>query len=86
MFEIRSAGHDSSIISVNLVNEGVRTSLLFGSNADQTEVWIDKEHISCTPTEHTPAIRIRNGTVIESGCIGKFKNYFESDTECHHVS
>lgn len=72
IFEIRNGGNDSSMISVNLINAGVSTSLLFGYNADQTEVWIDKEHTSCTPTEHAPAIRIRNGAVIESGCIGKF--------------
>ena len=63
-------------ISVNLINAGVTTTLLFGSSGTDTEFALDPDSLLCrSPWENAPAIRIQNGTVIQSACIGISKIY-----------
>ena len=71
IIELRNGGTNGVRISLKLVNNG--TQLLFGKNADLTSVVIDGNNEQCSEKkEITSAIRIRDGRIIESACVGTF--------------
>ena len=71
IIELRNGGTNGVRISVKLVNNG--TQLFFGKNADLTSVVIDGNNKQCSEqNEITSAIRIRDGRIIESSCVGMF--------------
>ena len=71
IIELRNGGTNGVRISVKLVNNG--TQLLFGKNADLTSVVIDGNNEQCSEkNEITSAIRIHDGRIIESACVGTF--------------
>ena len=73
VFELRHDGGNSSLeISVNLINKGESTSLYFGKNANLTSITVAEHNKTCLEDlAVTDVIRIQNGTIIESGCVGK---------------
>ena len=71
--ELQNGGIDGVRISLNEINNGRSTQLLFGQNADLTSVVIDGNNKKCSEqNEITPAIKINDGKIIESECIGSF--------------
>ena len=73
IIELRNGGKDGGRISVKLINNGISTQLLFGQNADLTSVFIDGNNNKCRKKkEITPAIKIHDGKIIESECLGSF--------------
>ena len=71
IIELRNGGTNGVRISVKLVNNG--TQLLFGKNADLTSVVIDGNNKQCSKkNEVTSAIRIHDGRIIDSACVGLF--------------
>lgn len=72
IFELRHAGGgDGVTIHVNLINKGIATKLFFGSNANLDWFWIDENNLRCEKhVEVAHSIKIKNGTLIESECIG----------------
>ena len=66
-------------IHVDLINEGVTTRLLFGSNAEVDYISLDSTYntgaygengLYCLTTrEATDVLKIQNGKIIESECI-----------------
>ena len=71
IIEVRNGGTNGVRISVKLVNNG--TQLLFGKNADLTSVVIDGNNKQCSEeNEVTSAIRIHDGRIIDSACVGLF--------------
>ena len=76
VIELRNGGKNGVRISVKLINNGIATQLFFGRNADLTSVIIDGNNNVCSDQkEITSAIRIHDGRIIESKCIGSF-TYF----------
>jgi len=78
IIELRSTGKDGREISINLIDEGVTKQLLFGLNADKPWIYIDGNQIQCTSDgredeESTNVLKIQNGIIIESACIGPFQ-------------
>ena len=72
IFEIRNGGNDAVSLAINLINRGVSTSLKFGLNGDLTMIAIDGSPVYCREdAEAANAIRIQNGNVIDSECIGE---------------
>ena len=73
VFELRHGGGKNSMeISVNLINQGELTKLYFGENANLTSIAVAGSNLACQVNkEATDVIRIQNGTVIESECVGK---------------
>ena len=84
IFEIRHAsGNDGASIHVSIVDEGTRTDLLFGPNADldsitmdSSWVWAAVAHIPgrdgnyCLEgSEAASFIKFQNGAIIESECV-----------------
>ena len=50
--------------------KGIVTQLLFGSNGNLDWVRMDSDHLECSTTKETTiAIKIKNGSVIQSNCI-----------------
>ena len=73
IFEIRNGGYDAVLLIINIINRGVSTSLKFGLNGDLTKIAIDRDPLYCNEDgEAASAIRIQNGNIIESECIGEF--------------
>ena len=72
VFELRHrGGGDGVTIHVNVINKGIATKLLFGSNANLDWFWIDENNLRCEKhVEAAHAIKIKNGALIESECIG----------------
>ena len=69
IIELRNGGTNGVRISLKLVNNG--TQLFFGKNADLTSVVIDGNNKQCSEkNEITSAIRVRDGRIIESTCVG----------------
>ena len=76
IIELRSTGNNGREISINLIDGGVTTQLLFGSNADEPWIYIDGNLIQCTSDgpedeESTNVLKIQNGIIIQSACIGR---------------
>ena len=73
VFELRhSGGNDGVTIHVNLINKGEVNQLLFGSNANLDWFFIDENLANCHENVETaPAIKIKDGSIIKSECIGK---------------
>lgn len=73
VFELKyGSGNNSMEISVNLINRGVSKKLHFGKNANLDSTVIDENNLSCREDQEiTNVIRIQNGTIIESECVGK---------------
>ena len=73
IFELRhSGGTDGVTIHVNLIDKGTVKQLFFGSNADLDWFWIDGDDFKCQAhVETSHSLRIKNGTIIESECVGK---------------
>ena len=80
IIELRhNGGNDGTTIHVDLIDQGVSTRLLFGSNADIDWIRLDSDFSDpqfqydgwfCTATrEGAYAIKIQNGIIIESECI-----------------
>ena len=79
IIELRSGGNNGVRISVSLINNGITSQLFFGKNADLTSVWIDGNRNRCSEQkELTSSIRIQNGNIIGSQCIGSLI-YITSD-------
>ena len=73
VIELRNGGKDGVRISLKLINNGIATQLFFGPNADLTSVAIDGNKHECNDQkEVTSAIKIYDGRIIESECIGSF--------------
>ena len=54
-------------ISINLIKEGVKTKLL----AKGHTIIFNRDRLECGPViEYAPAVKIKDGKVIQSGCIG----------------
>ena len=71
IIELRNGGVNGVRISLDLVYNGSSTQLLFGQNADLTSVVIDGNNNACVEqNEITSAIRIHDGRILESECIG----------------
>ena len=86
IIELRNGGNDGVRISINLISKGVKTQLLFGKNENSIWVALDKDNDRCKSAEEMEAegmgagrldgeissfIKIRNGEVIQSACVGK---------------
>ena len=72
IFELRNGGVDGVSLAINLINGDVSTSLKFGFNGDLTKITIDGNQLYCRgDAEAASAIRIQNGNVIDSECIGE---------------
>ena len=84
IFEIRhNGGDDGASIHVSIVDEGTRTDLLFGPNADldsitmdSSSVWSAVAHIPgrdgnycLKESEAASSIKFQNGVIIESECV-----------------
>ena len=73
IIELRNGGVNGVRISLDLIYNGSSTQLLFGHNADLTSVVIDGNNNACSEqNEITSAIRIHDGRILESECIGSF--------------
>ena len=73
IIELRNGGTNGVRISLNLKNHGISTQLFFGQNADLTSVVIDGNNNECSELkEITSAIKIHDGRIIQSECIGLF--------------
>ena len=73
IIELRNGGNDGVQISIELITNGIKTQLFFGENADLTSVIIDGNNTECgEQIEKTSAIKINDGAIIESECIGLF--------------
>ena len=73
IIELRNGGTNGVRISLNLINHGISTQLFFGQNADLTSVVIDGNNNECSELkEITSAIKIHDGRIIQSECIGLF--------------
>ena len=71
IFELRNGGDDAVSVAINLINRGVSKTLKFGLNIDLTATAIDGDHLYCREdAEVSSSIRIRNGEIIKSQCIG----------------
>ena len=71
--ELRNGGRDGVRISLKLKNDGNSTELFFGQNADLKSVIIDENENECSKqNEIASAIRIHDGRVIQSECLGEF--------------
>ena len=72
IIELRSTGKNGREISINLIDGGVTRQLLFGPNADKPWIYIDDNQIQCTSDEEsTNVLKIKNGIIIQSACIGR---------------
>ena len=72
IFELRNGGTDGVSLAINLLHKGVSTSLKFGLNGGLTKITIDGNQLHCREdSEAASAIRIQNGNVIASECIGE---------------
>ena len=70
---LRNGGVNGVRISLDLIYNGSSTQLLFGQNVDLTSVVIDGNDNACgEQNEITSAIRIYDGRILESECIGLF--------------
>ena len=73
IIELRNGGTDGVRISLGLIYGGISTQLFFGPNADLFSVVIDKNNNECSEkNEITSKIRIQDGKIIESECLGNF--------------
>ena len=73
IIELRNGGKNGVRISLTLINHGISTQLFFGQNADLTSVVIDGNNNECSELkEITSAIKIHDGRIIQSECIGLF--------------
>ena len=73
IIELRNGGTDGVRISLEVFHDGSSTQLFFGENADKTSVFIDGDNNHCgEQDENTSTIRIYDGRIIESECIGSF--------------
>ena len=73
VIELRNGGKNGVRISVKLINNGTSSQLFFGQNADLTWVIIDGNGNQCSEQkEITSAIKILDGRIIKSQCIGSF--------------
>ena len=73
IIELRNGGLNGVRISVKLINNGTSSQLFFGQNADLTWVIINGNNNRCgRHKEITSAIRIYDGRITESECIGSF--------------
>ena len=71
--ELRSGGLNGVRVSLQLIHNEVTSQLFFGQNADLTSVVIDGNNNQCSDQrEITSAIRIHDGRILESECIGTF--------------
>ena len=71
VIELRNGGKNGVRISVKLINNGISSQLFFGQNADLTSIVIDGNNNQCDDQkEISSAIRIHDGRIIESECIG----------------
>ena len=71
IIELRNGGNDGVRISIELITNGISTQLFFGQNADLTSVVIDGNNNECgEQTEILSAVKIHDGRIIESECIG----------------
>ena len=69
--ELRSSGLNGVRVSLKLIHNEVTSQLFFGQNADLNSVVIDGNNNQCSEQrEITSAIRIHDGRIIESECIG----------------
>ena len=75
IIELRKTGDDGADITINLIYNGVSTPLEgFGSNKNLNMITIDgNQHTCAIDKEIAPFIRIRNGKILESKCVGKRK-------------
>ena len=73
IIELRSTGNDGADISINLINNGMKTELVgFGLNADLNFVEIDGDYSFCySNNESASFIKIQNGQILKSKCLGK---------------
>ena len=75
IIKLQNGGKNGVRISLELINNGIRTRLFFGHNADLSSVVVDGNNNKCTEqNEITSAIKIHDGRIIESECIGLFNN------------
>ena len=75
IIELRNGGSDGVRISLEIFHNGSSTQLFFGENADLTSVVIDENNNACgEQNEITSAIKIHDGRIIKSECIGLFHN------------
>ena len=73
IIELRHGGTNGVRISLGLIYGGISTQLFFGPNADLSSVAIDEDDNKCSETnEVTSKIRIQDGKIIESECLGNF--------------
>ena len=73
IIEIRNGGINGVRISLALIQNEISTQLSFGKNADLTSVVIDGNNNACDEqNEITSAIKIHDGRIIKSECIGSF--------------
>ena len=77
IFELRHSGGNNGVtISVNLIYQGETSQLLFGLQADLTWIKIDGDGLKCKKdVEAAYTLRVQNGKIIESECIGLFINF-----------
>ena len=73
IIELRNGGINGVRISIKLINNGKSTPLVFGQNADLTSMVIDGNNNECSDRrEIASSIKIHDGKIIESECIGSF--------------
>ena len=71
IIELRNGGSDGVRISLEVFHNGSSTQLFFGENGDLTSVVIDENNNACSEqNEITSAIKIHDGRIIKSECIG----------------
>ena len=85
IIELRNGGNDGVRISLEVFYNGSSTQLFFGENADLTSVVIDGNNNECSEqNEITSAIKIRDGRILQSECIGSF-TYIIFDRICRFL-
>ena len=72
IFELRNGGDNAVVLTINLINRGVSKSLKFGLHTDLIKIAIDRDSLYCRENaEAVSSLRIKNGNVIDSECIGE---------------
>ena len=72
IIELQNGGIHSVTISVNLINGEVTKQLLFGKHANMNWLFIDTGEWCREQDEKASVVRIQNGIITKSACVGMF--------------
>ena len=72
IIELQNGGMHSVTISVNLINGEVTKQLLFGPHANMNWLVIDNGEWCRKKEEKASVVRIQNGIITKSACVGMF--------------